>query len=99
LLCGDFNVTAGSQGYQLAVGNSGYDDQYYMAKACVQPEQNFRTNDPYWQQVTSDDYRIDYIFMNTASDLCVTSARIIFTEHDYGRVSDHSGYVMTFEPK
>ena len=36
--------------------------------------------------------------MNKPGELEVTSAEIIFTEQDYGRVSDHCGYLMTFEP-
>ncbi|MCK5191923.1 MAG: hypothetical protein KAR12_17935, partial [Methylococcales bacterium] len=53
----------------------------------------------HWQDLLTDDYRIDYIFMNKASELQVTSAKVVFTEQDYGRVSDHCGYFMTFEPK
>jgi maltose 6'-phosphate phosphatase len=37
--------------------------------------------------------------MNKTSELQVTSAKVIFTEEDYGKVSDHCGYFMTFEPK
>jgi maltose 6'-phosphate phosphatase len=29
----------------------------------------------------------------------VTSGRVLFTDQDYGRVSDHFGYLMTYVPK
>jgi len=99
LLCGDFNITAGSKGYHLVVDAHQYDDQYLAANSQGVFEKIFRVNDPYWQDYPSDDYRIDYVFLNKTSELTVTSATILFTERDYGRVSDHCGYLMTFEPK
>jgi maltose 6'-phosphate phosphatase len=99
LLCGDFNITAGSEGYHLVVDAHQYDDQYLAANAKGLFEKIFRVNDPYWQDYPTDDYRIDYIFLNKTSGLRVTSAKVLFTEQDYGRVSDHCGYMMTFEPK
>jgi len=99
MLCGDFNVAAGSNGYYLVVNNHGYDDQYIAANTAGLPEQNYRVNDPHRQQHLTDDYRIDYIFLNNISELRATSARTLFTEHDYGSVSDHCGYFMVFEPK
>ncbi|KAF3982404.1 MAG: endonuclease [Methylococcales symbiont of Hymedesmia sp. n. MRB-2018] len=99
MLCGDFNITAGSDGYQTVVENNHYDDQYLAANEQAVFEKIFRVNDAHWQDLLTDDYRIDYIFMNKSSALQVTSAKVIFTEQDYGRVSDHCGYFMTFEPK
>ncbi|TAL55391.1 MAG: endonuclease [Methylovulum sp.] len=99
LLCGDFNVTAGSSGYYQVVNNHDYDDQYLAANTAGLPEKNFRVNDPYWQHQLMNDYRIDYIFTNKISELRAVSARVLFTEHDYGSVSDHCGYFMVFEPK
>jgi len=99
LLCGDFNIAGGSAGYHLVVDGHQYDDQYLAANSQGVFEKIFRVNDAHWQNYPSDDYRIDYIFLNKASDLKVTSAKILFTEQDYGRVSDHCGYVMTFEPE
>ena len=99
LLCGDFNVTAGTSGYEYVVKSNEYDDQYLAANEQGVFEKIFRVNDEHWQHLLTDDYRIDYIFMNKASELQVTSAKVVFTEQDYGRVSDHCGYFMTFEPK
>ncbi|MDD1642718.1 MAG: endonuclease/exonuclease/phosphatase family protein [Methylococcaceae bacterium] len=98
MLCGDFNITAGSEGYNLVVKSNEYDDQFLSANSHGVFEKIFKVNDPYWQHYLADDYRIDYIFMNKASDLYITSGRVLFTEEDYGRVSDHCGYFMTFEP-
>ena len=99
LLCGDFNITAGSSGYEMVVDSNQYDDQYLAANEQGVFEKIFQVNDAHWQGLLAEDYRIDYIFMNKASQLQVTSARVLFTDQDYGRVSDHCGYFMTFEPK
>jgi maltose 6'-phosphate phosphatase len=99
LLCGDFNITAGSPGYQLVVAGHQFEDQYLAANAQGLFENIFRVDDPHWRDYPTDDYRIDYIFMNTDSQLRVRTARVLFTERDYGQVSDHCGYLMTFEPQ
>jgi len=99
LLSGDFNITAGSSGYEYVVNSNQYDDQYLAANEHGVFEKIFRVNDAHWQDLLAEDYRIDYIFMNKASELQVTSAKVLFTDNDYGQVSDHCGYFMTFEPK
>ncbi|MGR9051965.1 MAG: endonuclease/exonuclease/phosphatase family protein, partial [Gammaproteobacteria bacterium] len=99
LLCGDFNIAAGSVGYRQVVESKQYEDQYLAANQYGLFEKIFRVNDAHWSSLLADDYRIDYIFMNKTSDLHVTSARVLFTDQDYGRVSDHCGFLMTFEPK
>ncbi len=99
LLCGDFNITAGSEGYQQIVHSKQYDDQFLLANKQGLFESIFRVDDPHWRELLTEDYRIDYIFMNSGGGLQVTSARVLFTDDDYGRVSDHCGYLMTFEPK
>ncbi len=99
LLCGDFNIAAGSIGYRQVVQGNQYEDQYLAANQQGLFEKIFRVNDAHWGNLLADDYRIDYIFMNKSSRLRVTSARVIFTDWDYGQVSDHCGYLMTFEPK
>jgi maltose 6'-phosphate phosphatase len=98
LLCGDFNIKAGSRGYELVVDSHTYEDQFLAAKSPAVFERIFRDRRPHWQRYLLDDHRIDYIFMHRSSGLRVTSGRELFTEQDYGSVSDHSGYLMTFEP-
>ena len=97
LLCGDFNITAGSNGYKLVVDSGEYQDQFLAINKQGVFDQIFKVNDPHWQDLLADDYRIDYIFMNKDSKLKTTSANVVFTNQDYGRVSDHCGYLMTFE--
>jgi maltose 6'-phosphate phosphatase len=99
LLCGDFNIAAGSKGYRLVVDGHDYEDQFLAVNSHGVFEKIFRVNDPYWQQYLTDDYRIDYIFLHKKSKLQATSGQVLFTEQDYGRVSDHCGYLMTFEPR
>ena len=38
-------------------------------------------------------------FSASRASCSVTAGREVFTDQDYGRVSDHCGYLMTFEPK
>ncbi len=99
LLCGDFNIAADSDAYQSVRVDYGYDDQYLAAQGVYRPEKNFRLDDPYWQKTLSQDYRIDYIFMTPDAGLQAVSATALFTDQDYGRVSDHNGYLFVFEPK
>jgi maltose 6'-phosphate phosphatase len=99
LLCGDFNIAVGSKGYHLVVDAHQYDDQYLAANSQGIFDRVFRGNDSHWDDYLADDYRIDYVFLNKTSELQVSSAQVLFTEQDYGRVSDHYGYFMTFEPK
>jgi maltose 6'-phosphate phosphatase len=44
------------------------------------------------------DGRIDYIWAKHGSRLHPTAARRLFEPHDYGRVSDHEAFLLTFEP-
>lgn len=99
LLCGDFNIAAGSEGYRLVVDQHQYDDQFLAANSPGVFDKIFKVNDPHWQHYLADDYRIDFIFMHKDSELAVKSGTVLFTDWDYGRVSDHCGYLMTFEPK
>ncbi len=99
LLCGDFNIAAGSEGYSFVVDAHRYDDQFLAANSPGVFDKIFKVNDPHWQDYLADDYRIDFIFMHKASELVVESGTVLFTDEDYGRVSDHCGYLMRFEPK
>jgi maltose 6'-phosphate phosphatase len=99
LLCGDFNIAAGSKGYRHVIASGEYEDQFLAANGHGAATNICRVDDPHWSHYLADDYRIDYIFMNKNSDLSATSGRVLFTPEDYGQVSDHCGYLMTFEPK
>lgn len=97
LLCGDFNITAGTEGYGLVVNSNEYEDQYLAVNKQGIFDKIFRVHDAHWKDLLADDYRIDYIFMSKDSQLKASAAKVIFTDQDYGRVSDHFGYLMTFE--
>jgi maltose 6'-phosphate phosphatase len=97
-LCGDFNIKAGSRGYALIVGSGKYEDQFLEASSAELFRRIFRQPSQGWENGLVDDQRIDYIFKQKDGTLQVASARPLFTDHDYGRVSDHFGYYMEFEP-
>ncbi len=97
LLCGDFNVAAGSDGYQHVVGSSDFEDQVLKATRRDVFDAVFRERVPGWPAWLGDDGRIDFVWLRRTSRLRVTEAHPIFTAQDYGRVSDHEGYVATFE--
>lgn len=99
LLCGDFNSKPCSRGYELVAATKEYEDQFLKASSpdlfknvFEKPLQNFKG-------LLADDRRIDYIFLKRGGSLKVIWARVLFTEQDYGKVSDHFGYVAEFEPE
>lgn len=98
LLCGDFNVRVGSEGYAHIVNKSDYEDQFLKVtdRAAFDAVFRRRTND--WQAQLSNDGRIDFILMKRDSKLRAVSARRTFTSADYGLVSDHEGFLVEFEP-
>lgn len=93
LLLGDFNAKTGSEGYLLATGSNEFEDQFLKAQQAVSGAANSAgpTEIP-------NDGRIDFIFLKKTSALDVKASRALFTETDYGRVSDHEGYYAEFEP-
>lgn len=99
MLCGDFNIKAGSQGYRRVVESNEYDDQYLSANSPHVFRKIFEGGEPVWQHYLEKDHRIDYVFLRKGSRLVVTAGRTVFTERDYGRVSDHFGYLLTFAPR
>lgn len=99
MLGGDFNIKAGSNGYQLVVASNEYDDQFLSARSPQTFHKIFEARDLPWSHDLDDDHRIDYVFLRKGSALRVTSGRVLFTDQDYGTVSDHPGYLMTFVPK
>ena len=99
LLCGDFNIKAGSKGYQHVVESNEYEDQFLSATSPHVFRTVFEAREPHWQRHLDKDHRIDYVFLRKGSKLSVTSGREVFTEQVYGKVSDHIGYLMSFIPK
>jgi maltose 6'-phosphate phosphatase len=81
-LCGDFNNAANSEGYALL--SRDYEDQFFRANA-----QHLNR---------AEDRRIDYLLLKKGASFCVRAAYQLFTDNDYGPVSDHEGYCAEFEP-
>jgi endonuclease/exonuclease/phosphatase family metal-dependent hydrolase len=84
MLCGDFNIKAGSRGYQLVVDSNEYDDQYLSANSPQIFRKIFEVRDLPGASALDDDHRIDYVFLRKGSKLRVTSGRVVFTDQDYG---------------
>lgn len=103
MLCGDFNIEAGSDGYQHVLDSREYDDQYlavnspHISQAIA--KLGDALGDSSWRRDLEGDSRIDYVFLRRGGGLCATKGKVLFTDQDYGTVSDHFGYLMTFEPR
>jgi maltose 6'-phosphate phosphatase len=99
-LCGDFNIKAGSDGYQAVVHTGDYEDQYLAVTSHEVFDNIFRDHASNIDQQLAHDGRIDFIFKQKRSLLEAVAARELFTDGDYyGRVSDHTGYCVEFEPQ
>lgn len=96
LLCGDFNCAPGSEGYRLATASGEYRDQYLKA---TQPRTGESMDISPAVPAPANELRIDHVLLKRESNLEVHAARELFTEADYGRVSDHPGYYFEFEPR
>lgn len=96
ILCGDFNVPAGSQMYRTMMKDSGYSDQYSLANPRGMHDATIGGGADGWEDSNSGK-RIDYILMNDDSPLDVLRAKRVFTKHYLGRVSDHVGVYAEFK--
>ena len=99
LLCGDFNITAGSRGYMLIVDGREYEDQFLRITSPAIFTQVFREPVPDREACLAGDDRIDYIYAKKNSNLKPRKSRVLFSGQGYGRVSDHMGYLIEFEPE
>lgn len=98
LICGDFNTEAGSIGYERILDTQHYDDEFLAVTSPQVFNKVFRQRERNWQQHLQHDGRIDYVFRTRNSQLRATSARFLFNAREYGRVSDHEGLFVSFEP-
>lgn len=99
LLCGDFNIKAGAEGYRHVVAGGKYEDQFLKVDRRSVFDAVYRQPRADWPILLDGDHRIDYIWLRRESKLKATGARVLFTETEYGRVSDHAGFYVTFELK
>lgn len=92
LLCGDFNVPLDSAGYALVTQDGGFVDQYLAGDARPCLDAGSAAPAPL------EPGRIDHIFLRRGDRLEAVASRRLFTADVYGRVSDHPGYYVEFEP-
>ncbi len=104
IICGDFNIKAGSEGYTHVIRASDYEDQYLKQSDRRTFDRVYRKRGPgaapslgELAAALADDHRIDYIWAKRGSRIKPVAARRLFLDTDYGRVSDHEGYLITFE--
>ena len=98
ILCGDFNVAAGSAGYRMMTENTGFSDPFALANPDKFLQPTIGAAIDGWEG-SADPQRIDYVLINEGSPWRVVDARVVFTAADYGAVSDHAGVFMRFAPK
>ena len=97
LICGDFNAKAGGEGYAHVVHTSEYEDQFLKQTDRRIFDRVYDKRSPDWPDALRHDGRIDYIWLKRGSRLEPVAARRLFVDTDYGRVSDHEGFLVTFE--
>ena len=97
LIGGDFNISAGSEAYRHIVDTGEYEDQYLKIAAPPVFQKVFRERAPDALRRLAADGRIDYVWLRNGSRLRAIAAEELFTASRYGRVSDHTGYLVEFE--
>ena len=97
LVCGDFNISAGTEAYRHVVDTGEYEDQYLKIANPRAFQKVFRARVPDAMRLLADDGRIDYLWLRNGSGLRAIAAEELFTPARYGRVSDHTGYLVEFE--
>ena len=95
ILCGDFNVAAGTKMQEFMTIGTGFSDQYALVNSNGLPDATIGGAIDGWEGSNSGQ-RIDYILMNDDSPLEVAEAEIIFTQEKFGMVSDHAGVYARF---
>ena len=96
LLCGDFNIPAGTPTYDYLFDGTNFADAYLRANPGGMLDATVGGGIDGWED-SDRGQRIDYILVNDDSLLEVTRARRVFTEDYLGRVSDHVGIYAEFE--
>lgn len=98
LLCGDFNIAAGSEAFRHIVETGAYEEQFLKIRRPADFHRVFR-DEPRADstQALAGDGRIDFIWLDAGSRLRAIAAEELFTPGVYGRVSDHTGYLVEFE--
>ena len=90
LTVGDFNQQAGGEGYRFIKDWTGWDDAWLTAHPEGTSGATIGPNTDGWEG-TAEAQRIDYVFTRPEDGLKVVQCERVFTEDDFGRVSDHVG--------
>ena len=96
-MCGDFNIPAGSEAYRAIVDTGEFEDQYLKIAAPPAFQKIFRERTGDAAALLARDGRIDYLWLRRDDRLRAIAAEELFTPARYGRVSDHTGYLVEFE--
>ncbi|MDD2239183.1 MAG: carbohydrate-binding protein [Kiritimatiellae bacterium] len=97
LLCGDFNIAADSEAFGQIVQTEAFEEQVLKIWNPPAFQRVFRDRQETSMQVLAGDGRIDHIWLSRGSQLRAIAAEELFTSTTYGRVSDHTGYLVEFE--
>ena len=97
LVCGDFNIAAGSEAYRHIVDTGEFEDQYLKIASPGVFQRVFRERQGDAMRLLEHDGRIDYLWLRNGSRLRAIRAEELFTPARYGRVSDHTAYLVEFE--
>ena len=93
---GDFNVEAGTPGYEYIMKNTGFRDLYLESNIDGMFDPTIGGVIDGWPDADGKPKRIDYFFTSSKKILCKKVSRI-FTKENYGEVSDHFGLLAEFE--
>ncbi len=96
LLGGDFNIPAGSVGYDYLIERSGFTDVYLSTNPDGSRDPTVGGRIDGWAHGDAEGKRIDYLFLAPGSRLAPVLSQRTFTEGSLGRVSDHNGTYATF---
>ncbi len=95
ILCGDFNVAAGSAGYSFMLEDTGFADPYAIANPEGFLDATIGAGADGWED-SDRGQRIDYVLINEDSPLEAIRAKRVFTASEFGVVSDHVGVFVEF---
>ena len=80
------------------VETSDYEDQFLKATNRTAFDAVYRKRKKGWQRALDGDGRIDFVLMKRTGKLRPIAAQRVFNDDSYGHVSDHEGFLVTFEP-
>jgi maltose 6'-phosphate phosphatase len=95
ILCGDFNAPADGPAYRFMTTGTGFSDQYALANPSGMFDATIGGGAHGWES-SNTGQRVDYILVNDGAPLEVMRSRHVFTESDFGRISDHVGIYAEF---